>query len=57
MKLRNEKGSLSLEQVLFISAVAIITGGVGVFYSNIDQYFRGVSLSNYQATNTQTPTP
>lgn len=40
-----EKGSLSLEHILFIGAVVLITAGLSAFYSNISTYFAGVGFS------------
>lgn len=40
-----EKGSLALEQVLFIGAVIAMSAGVFVFYENIGTYFRTVSIT------------
>lgn len=40
----NEKGSLALEQVLFIGAVIAMSAGVYAFYGNIETYFNGVAM-------------
>lgn len=44
-----ERGSLSLEHILFIGAVVLITTGLGVFYNNINEYFRNVGFSTAPA--------
>jgi hypothetical protein len=44
-----ERGSLSLEHILFIGAVVLITTGLGVFYNNINDYFRTVGFSTAPA--------
>lgn len=41
----NEKGSLSLENVLFIGAVAGIATGVTAFYADINTYLTDVTVS------------
>lgn len=40
----HERGSLSLEHILFIGAVVLIAGGLGTFYTNLGDYFGGVNL-------------
>jgi hypothetical protein len=40
----NERGSLALEQVLFIGAVVAMGAGVLTFYTNLGNYFGGVQL-------------
>ena len=47
MKLRSERGSLSLEQVLFISAIVLITTGIGAFYGSIGKYFSDAATVTY----------
>lgn len=42
---RDERGSLALEQVLFIGAVITMSLGVFAFYENIATYFRTVSIT------------
>jgi Flp pilus assembly pilin Flp len=48
-KKTNERGSLSLEHILFIGAVVLIAAGLGTFYGNISTYFTNVNLGD--ATN------
>lgn len=40
-----QRGSLALEQVLFIGAIAAMAIGLGVFYRNIGNYFTNASFS------------
>lgn len=40
----SEKGSLALEQVLFIGAIIAMSAGVYTFYGNIENYFSGVAI-------------
>lgn len=42
---RSEKGSLALEQVLFIAAVIAMSAGLYAFYNNLGGHFRSVDLS------------
>jgi uncharacterized protein (UPF0333 family) len=48
-KVIDERGSLSLEHILFIGAVVLIAAGLGTFYGNISNYFTNVNLGD--ATN------
>ena len=43
-RLNNEKGSLALEQVLFIGAITLVAVGVYAFYNNLGGYFSNVNL-------------
>lgn len=45
MKIKGERGSLSLEHILFIGAVVLITAGLTTFYGNINTYFSSVGFS------------
>lgn len=40
-----EKGSLALEQVLFIGAVVALAAGLFAFYDNLANYFSGIGFS------------
>ena len=40
-----ERGSLSLEHILFIGAVVLITAGLATFYGNINTYFSNVGFT------------
>lgn len=40
----SEKGSLALEQVLFIGAIIAMSAGVYTFYGNIETYFSAVAI-------------
>lgn len=44
-QLQNEKGSLALEQVLFIGAVVAMSVGVFAFYGNVSDYLAQVDVS------------
>jgi hypothetical protein len=46
LKTKNEKGSLALEQVLFIGAVVAMSAGIFAFYQDISGYFNGVDMSS-----------
>jgi hypothetical protein len=43
-----EKGSLALEQVLFIGAIITMSAGLFAFYGNLSTYFSSVDISNVQ---------
>ncbi len=45
----DERGSLSLEHILFIGAVVLIAAGLGAFYGRIGNYFNDINLG--QATD------
>ncbi len=54
MRLRkNEKGSLALEQVLFISAIVVVGAGVMNFYSDIAEFFSGFQVTGAFTTPQQ----
>lgn len=40
----NQRGSYSLEMVMAISAVAVVTAGIFTFYGNIRDFFQGYDL-------------
>jgi uncharacterized protein (UPF0333 family) len=44
-KENKEKGSLSLEHILFIGAVVAMSVGITAFYTNITTYFQGVGFA------------
>jgi hypothetical protein len=39
-----ERGSLALEQVLFISAIVLLGGAVGMFYDRLGNYFKTLPI-------------
>ena len=41
-----ERGNLALEQILFITAIVLLSAGVAVFYDNLSGYFREFSVGN-----------
>lgn len=41
----SEKGSLALEQVLFIGAVVALAAGLFAFYDNLSNYFSGIGFA------------
>jgi len=45
MTASGERGSLSLEHILFIGAVVLITAGLATFYGNINTYFANVGFN------------
>lgn len=46
VQLRSEKGSLALEQVLFIGAVVALAAGLFAFYDNLAAYFSGIGFAD-----------
>ncbi|MDR2338471.1 MAG: hypothetical protein LBE20_07550 [Deltaproteobacteria bacterium] len=40
-----ERGNLALEQILFITAVVLLSAGVAVFYDNLSSYFQTFSVT------------
>jgi hypothetical protein len=42
---REEKGSLALEQILFIGAIVALSAGLFVFYDNLSSYFSSVGFA------------
>lgn len=60
---RNEKGSLALEQVLFIGAVVLMSLGLFAFYDKLGNYFQNFDISGLRTsvptsgTNTQSSNP
>ncbi len=42
---RDEKGSLSLEQILFVAAVVGLGAGLTAFYGNISAYLTNVGFN------------
>lgn len=45
-----EKGSLALEQVLFIGAVVALAAGLFAFYDNLSNYFSGIGFATPPAS-------
>ena len=43
--LKTDKGSLALEQVLFIGAIVALSAGLFVFYNNLADYFANIGFS------------
>lgn len=43
---QRQRGSLTLEQALFIGAIVAMFGGVWVFYDKLGAYFEGISFSS-----------
>jgi hypothetical protein len=54
---RSEKGSLALEQVLFIGAVVAMASGLFLFYENISTYLGNVGFSASPTNVGAAPTP
>lgn len=46
IRIRNQKGSLALEQILFIGAVVAMSVGLFAFYGKLTAYFNAVDLTN-----------
>ena len=40
----NEKGSLALEQVLFVGAIVALSAGIYAFYGRLGTYFQTVNI-------------
>jgi len=40
-----ERGSLALEQVLFIGAIALVGVGITAFYGKLEGYFQSVDVA------------
>jgi len=49
LAIRSEKGSLALEQVLFIGAIVAMSACLFIFYDNIRGYFEGVDINTIVA--------
>ena len=45
-KIKSERGSLALEQILIIAAIVTMSAGLFVFYENISSYFRNFNIAN-----------
>ena len=45
-RLNNERGSLALEQVLFIGAIVAMATGLFAFYGNLSDYFENVGVTD-----------
>ncbi len=43
---KDERGSLALEQVLFIGAIVTMSLGLFAFYDNLADYFRNFNIAN-----------
>jgi len=46
LNLNSERGSLALEQVLFIGAVVALAAGLFAFYDNLSSYFSGIGFAD-----------
>lgn len=57
MVIRNERGSLALEQVLFIGAIVLMAGGLFFFYNSVGNYFRSVSVQDLAQGGSTSATP
>lgn len=44
--MKKERGSLSLEHILFIGAVVLLSAGISTFYTNINTFFSSVSFTD-----------
>jgi len=49
MKNTNERGSLALEQVLFIGAVVLLATGLFNFYGDLGTFFDNFNFDNVQS--------
>lgn len=50
----NDRGSLALEQILFIGAIVVMSLGLFAFYGNLGDYFQTFDIS---ALRRSVPTP
>ena len=50
----NERGSLALEQILFIGAVVALGVGVWAFYGNLSSYFANFKVESVLPGSTST---
>ena len=41
-----ERGNLALEQILFITAIVLLSAGVAMFYDNLSGYFQRFSVGS-----------
>ena len=41
-----EQGNLALEQILFITAIVLLSAGVATFYDNLSSYFKTFSVGS-----------
>lgn len=46
INLKSERGSLALEQVLFIGAVVALAAGLFAFYDNLSAYFSNIGFAD-----------
>ena len=44
-KNKKERGSLALEQILFIGAIVLMSGGIFAFYNDFNSYFDSFSTT------------
>ena len=51
INIRRERGSLALEQVLFIGAIVAIASAVWVFYDSIGSYFEAAQVGEFSGEN------
>jgi len=51
----SERGSLALEQVLFIGAIVALSAGIYAFYNRLGSYFQTVNIPTVPTTTTTTP--
>jgi hypothetical protein len=49
---RRERGSLALEQVLFIGAIVALSAGIYAFYNRLGSYFQTVNIPSVPSSNT-----
>lgn len=52
---KKEKGSLALEQILFIGAIVTMSVGIFAFYGDIQQYFTDFSVAGAPQNVGQSP--
>jgi hypothetical protein len=53
-----QRGSLALEQILFIGAIVAMSVGLFAFYNNMGNYFSSINpadISSYNPSSTTTP--
>jgi len=52
IKRKSEKGSLALEQVLFIGAIVALSAGIYAFYNRLGNYFQTVNIPTVPTAST-----
>ena len=54
VRTNRERGSLALEQVLFIGAIVALSAGIYAFYNRLGTYFQTVNIPTVPAATSAT---